>query len=92
MITLYRFHWDYGRMGDIDGVFAADDADVKAALGKTVWLGSVLGKHSEVCGELEEDALTVLSTDQAFIKQFIEIVGPVGYDPLEYIEKTEENT
>lgn len=34
MKTLYKYNLDCGRMGDIDGIFVADDADVLKTMGK----------------------------------------------------------
>lgn len=89
MLKLYKFYWDCGRMGDVEGLFIADDEYVKAQIGKTVYFGEILGKHSEVYGTLDEDDLQVLSDDKEFIEKIISIFGdnlPIGYNPLSYIE------
>lgn len=86
MKKLYRFHWDCGRQGDVEGVFVSDEETIKAALGKTVSFGSILGKHSEVYGELDLEALTVLTDDQDFIAKFEQFLPRGnGYNPLNYL-------
>lgn len=85
MLKVYRFEWDCGRQGNVEGVFVADDAEVAAAIGKEVGFGEILGKHSDVQGVLEENDLTVLSTDAAFCAAFQEHVGTAGYNPLDYL-------
>lgn len=83
---LYRFCWEVRRGSDIIGMFVSDEATIKEALGKRVYLGEANGKHSEVYGPLEEADLTVLTDDQAFIVQ-AEAYGlvPTGWNPLEYL-------
>lgn len=88
MLKLYRFNWDCGRDGDVNGVFIADDDDVNDNIGKGVYFGEILGKHSEIHGTLDEDDLEVLSDDQDFIDKMIVVFGDgdiSGYNPLNYI-------
>lgn len=83
---LYRFHWDCGRMGDVTGIFVADEAKVVEAIGKCVYFGEILGKHSEVQGTLTSDDLTVLTGDADFIaKAKAYGLVPSGYNPLAYM-------
>ncbi len=91
MKKLYRFYWDYGRMGNVHGLFIMEEERVLAAIGKECYFGEILGKHSEVNGTLTIDDLTVLSEDQKFIQQFEEIVGTeFGYNPVECAEEFEK--
>jgi len=90
MKKLYSFYWDYGRMGGVEGLFIADESKVKKAIGKHVYFGEILGKHSEVDGKLESGDLEVKSDDQEFIKKFEEIMGKnfsSGHNPLDYLEE-----
>lgn len=90
---LYKFHWDCGRMGDVEGLFIATEKEVKKAIGKDVYFGEILGKHSEVDGSLEEEDLTVISDEQDFINKLEEIIGHTsisGYNPLDYIQESED--
>lgn len=93
MKKLYEFNWDCGRMGDLNGLFIADEADVAAIVGKEIYFGEVLGKHSEISGTLDDEDLTVKSDDQDFITKFIEIMGEgtiSGYNPLDYYDPEDE--
>ena len=84
--NLYQFHWDCGRMGSILGIFAATEAEIKAALGKSLYFGEVLGKHSDIRGVLEEKDITLLTGDQEFIRKAIEYkLVPTGHSPLNYL-------
>jgi hypothetical protein len=87
MKTLYRFELDCGRMGTLEGVFVADDSIVTASLGKTVYFGEVLGKHSEVMCTLEEGHFTLLSQDSNVCDIIEEYIGSTGYNPLSYLDE-----
>ena len=50
MNKLYKFHWDCGRMGNLDGVFIAEPKEIEALIGKEIHFGEVLGKHSDIQG------------------------------------------
>jgi hypothetical protein len=91
--ALYRFRWDVGRMGDVEGLFIESEDVVKANLGKRVYFGEILGKHSEIYGVFDEGDLDLLSKDEAFLKQLYETVGSKtisGYNPLEYINDDDD--
>lgn len=91
--AIYEFHWDCGRMGDLDGIFIASKSDVYKAIGKGIYFGEVLGKHSEIFGTLDEEDLTLKSDDPSFVEKVIETFGEgtmSGYNPLEYIEDSDD--
>lgn len=88
--AIYEFHWDCGRMGDLNGLFVAEKSAVEKLIGKEIYFGEVLGKHSEIYGELEEGDLSVMSEDQDFISKLEEVFGAgtiSGYNPLDYYEE-----
>lgn len=90
MKKLYRLDWNYGRMGSVQGLFVADEENVKEAFGKTVYFGEVLGKHSDVSGELDKEDLEIVSEDEVFITKLVEVIGKTnisGYNPLDYLEE-----
>jgi hypothetical protein len=90
MKKMYKFFWDYGRMGEVEGIFVADEETVKNAIGKNIYFGEILGKHSEVYGNLTEKDLTVVTDDQDFIEKAILYgIDSSGYNPLSYLP--EEN-
>jgi hypothetical protein len=89
-LALYKFYWDCGRYGDVEGLFVADESEVASCIGKEVYFGEILGKHSDVYASLEWKDLTLKSNDQEFILKLFEIMGNntiSGYNPLEHIDK-----
>ena len=82
-------------MGNVDGLFIADKEIVEKAIGKQVYFGEILGKHSKVYGTLDENDLEIKSEDQDFIKKFEEVLGEdfsQGYNPLDYIDDCDDDT
>jgi hypothetical protein len=92
MKKLYEFNWDCGRMGDLNGLFIAEEGDINNLIGEEIYFGEVLGKHSEIHGVLEEKELTVKSEDQDFISKLEDLLGSTisGYNPVDYYEPEEE--
>lgn len=90
MKVIAKFYWDCGRAGDVAGMFTCTKEELENTYGKTIYFGEILGKHSEVSGELSEEDIQILSDDQEFIAKFEEIVGSgtlSGYNPLEFISE-----
>lgn len=91
MHKLYKFHWDCGRMGFIDGLFVSEADAVEPLIGTEIYFGEVLGKHSEISGTLDADDVKVLSEDQDLIDRLIAANGGdltlCGYSPLDYVEE-----
>ena len=67
-MKLYSFNWDCGRMGDVDGLFVADEKEVAKVinLGTRIYFGEILGKHSEIDGTLDDDDLPILLVDGTY--------------------------
>ncbi len=94
MKKIYEFYWDCGRMGDLDGMFIAEESEIDAVIGKEIYFGEVLGKHSDIFGTLDEGDITVKTDDQDFINKFIEIMGDgtiSGYNPLDYYDPEDDH-
>lgn len=90
MKKLYTMDFDYGRMGKLQGMFVAEESDVENLIGKTLYFGEVLGKHSDIYGELEASDIVVVSDDQDFITKLVEVIGGErisGYNPFDYYEE-----
>ena len=92
MLKLYSFHWDCGRSGDLDGLFVAEEDQVESAIGKRLYFGEVLGKHSEVGGILEASDLEEVSSEQDKITWLVDLLGTSisGFNPLEYLVEEED--
>lgn len=91
MLKLYKFYWNYGRHGEVDGLFLATKEEIAAAIGKNVVFGEILGKHSYISGVLDSEDFTILSEDAEFIAQLLKVFDGKqtisGYNPLHYIEE-----
>lgn len=91
---LVRYQEDFGRMGDLDALFVTDAATLERLKAKgEVYLGEVLGKHSEVIADLNDATLTVLSDDPTFLAQFTAVMGEgtiSGVDLLGGLEDEDE--
>lgn len=55
MKKMYEMHIDMRRMGSIQGVFTCEEEEFKSLLGREIYFGEILGKHSDVNLEMEED-------------------------------------
>lgn len=82
---LYKFFWDCGRAGSLEGAFIADSADIASILGKEVYFGEALGKHSEIYGIVEADDIELVSDDSAVVSALRGF--SVGYNPLDYLQE-----
>lgn len=84
---LWDFYWDCGRQGDVKSTFVATDDEIADIVGKRAYFGEILGKHSEVYGDIEEADFTMVSDDPAFVESFRSKVGSTGHCPFDYIEE-----
>lgn len=92
MKKLYQFELDYGRSGYLEGLFIADDKDVNDLLGKEVYFGEVLGKHSEVVDDMTAEMFTEVDVPESVVNILEEKVGTTisGYNPFDYLEEDDE--
>lgn len=88
MKAVYKLHYDCGRMGELTGLFIAQKEDVDKLIesGEEVYFGEVLGKHSEVCGPIEENDVTLISAEENVIKLIEEHGLENGFNPFDYID------
>lgn len=82
---LYKFYWDCGRMGAVEGLFVESPSTIQQSIGKKVYFGEILGKHSEIHGSLSEEDFKVISEDKNVVSVFEEHVGTFGYNPFYYL-------
>lgn len=88
MKAIYKMDIDFGRMGNLEGVFVADTEELQKLIdsGNDVYFGEVLGKHSEVFCEMEKEFFELVTTDEEFIKLFEKYNLSTGYNPFDYID------
>jgi hypothetical protein len=91
MKGVYKFHWGCGRAGDLEGVFVADDKEVQEVIGEEVYFGEVLGKHSEIYGTLDEEDITLISTDEKVVKLVEEYKLSMGFNPITRYQESRED-
>jgi len=93
MKALYKFHFDCGRNGELNGLFIADDGDVNELMknGTVVYFGEVLGKHSEIMGPIEKDDLTFVTHDEKVIAVIEHFKLEIGFNPFDYMEVDEDD-
>ncbi len=86
--NLYRFYWDFRRWGQVEGLFISTQEQVDKLLGKEIYFGEILGKHSDVSGTIKEGDITLVSSDQDKVNWLLELLGCTvsGYNPFEYYE------
>lgn len=90
MKGIYEFYWDCGRQGNLSSTFIADSAEVEFMLGKEVYFGEVLGKHSEIYGTIDPQDITLKTDNQDFIRMFEDILGEswsTEMNPFEYFNQ-----
>ena len=91
MKGIYRFHWNCGRSGSLDAIFVADASEVASAIGKELYFGEVLGKHSEISGTLESDDVKLISDTTADVEAFERLKLETGLNPLQNLSEEEED-
>lgn len=86
---LYKFNFDCGRMGELNGIFIADSKDVESVIGKEVYFGEVLGKHSDIYGTIDEGEIKLITDDPEVVSLMEENNISTGFNPLDYVEESE---
>lgn len=89
--AIYQFHEDFGRMGEVSGTFIEDKELVETVIEfeHEVYLGEVLGKHSDISVELTKDNVTMLSDNPEHIKLLREIFkgdNISGMNPFDQVD------
>lgn len=96
MRKLWKFHWDCGRMGDVEGLFVWPEEEAEASIGSEVYLGEVLGKHSDISGTLMRGEVKEVAMPDGNLGMLIaafgysaerQRVGLVGTNPMGYAEE-----
>jgi hypothetical protein len=89
-IAVWRYYEDFGRMGDLSGVFVAKGSDVAATRGREVHLGEVLGKHSDVSITITDDNLKLVTSDRHVVDIIIKYSLATGVNPIVRLKEQDE--
>jgi len=85
---IWKFFWDCGRMGNLEGTFVATEDFVNTEfIGQHVYFGEILGKHSEIHGTLDPEDFSVISEDPEAVANFKNTVVATGVVPWDYMEE-----
>lgn len=88
MLKLYKYSEYFGRQGDLESIFVANDKDMELAMDNPIYFGEVLGKHSDISGSIDKETIKELTDDQAFIAKFQEFKLETGPNVVEmYLEE-----
>jgi len=87
---LWKLYCYCGRQGSLEGLFVATEEEIKNTIGKYAYFGEVLGKHSEVYGDIEENEITKIDLDSETVEKVSKILGDTwsGFNPMNYIKYT----
>ena len=85
MKTLYKFHFDCGRQGELTGLFIDEPERLKKLVESKVDIefGEALGKHSYILGPLDETDYTFITDDPKVIAIVEEFDLQTGVDPVQ---------
>lgn len=83
---IYKFSIDFGRSGDLQGVFIATDQQVKKLISSKieVYFGEILGKHSEFWSAIEKKHIKLLTEDIHAIEVVEKYDLSNGINPFKY--------
>lgn len=86
MKALFKMEADFGRQGELEGVFVADTDDVQYLIDykTSIYFGEVLGKHSEIYGYLSESEIKEITRDEKIIDIIEKYELESGYNPFNY--------
>lgn len=82
MKAIYQMNADCGRMGVISSIFVAEEEDIEELYENSVYLGEVLGKHSDIVLQLTEDDIRKVSDDPSVVSLFEELEMETGDNPV----------
>ena len=90
ILKLYKFNLNHP-YGVLEGLFVSTEIKVKNIIGSTLYLGQVIGKHSNVIEVLEWSHLIDLDVTQLTIKNLLDankgVYNICGCNPFDYLEE-----
>lgn len=84
MKAIYKFESGCGRMGNLYGIFVADSKEVNdlTTSGGEIYFGEVLGKHSEIRGEISAIEIKMIKAVPELVEKFEELNMETGFNPI----------
>ena len=79
---IVKFYSDWGRMGNLEGVFVTTKEALESLYYKWVDFGDCLGKHSDVTEQMQEGLFEIIEADEDKVKWFESNIGCVGHNPF----------
>jgi len=89
MRGIYKFFYDCGREGILEGIFTEESQNVSSIYGKTINFGEVLGKHSDIICELDIGDINLITNDKNAVEMFERYQLETGYNPFVYLSDEE---
>lgn len=85
-MKMYRYNQDFGRMGDLSGVFIADEKDLAWFMGAEIWVDDILGKHSEIKVSFNFSTIHVIDVSEQTVAELHSVLGKniSGTTPYDY--------
>ena len=82
-------HW--GRGYSVEGVFLATPEQVAAAVGKTVRLGEICGKHSDIKLTIEPDTIKLVTSVPSEVDLIRRLELTRGVDPIATLAEQDDD-
>jgi len=85
MKSIFKFHAECGRQGTLHGLFIAEKSHVGKLIESKieVYFGEVLGKHSEIFGEMSDSDIEFVTDDQLSVQVVEKHNLCFGFNPFE---------
>ena len=85
-LAIYKFYLDYGRNGEIEGIFLANPNHVKILIDSelTVNFGEVLGRFSSVTSKITDKMLSFITDNEEAVNMFEHYNLSSGFNPFYY--------
>lgn len=85
MIGLYKYSEYFGRMGALEGLFFASADEIAQYRNTEIHFGEVLGKHSDIVGEMNDETLQLITDDPDVVALLRPFGISTGVNPFDYI-------
>lgn len=89
---LYKLNFYKGREGIVEGLFISNIIDIDHLIKskKNIYFGSILGKNSDIYGQIEKKHIEFITDDKDVLNIVLKLKLEHGYNPFDYIHYDEE--